>query len=171
MSTLSKIFVILNLVLAIAFATFAVTLYSKRVHYFDEKVKLETKLTATITQLETDKKTLEGKLTESEKKAQSENQRANQAVSESKGYAEKVKTAELKAADANNRASIATENMKVLITASDKMREELQKTRAIVVKASTTTATWCPTRTPGSSPSATRKSSIPAPSVWPRPKP
>ncbi len=133
MSTLSKIFVIINLLLAVAFATFAVTLYSKQVHYFQLQREAEVKLKDATTKFEADKKVLDeavAKLKEEKKNAED---KAERNVAEAKKYANEKEAAKLEAADANNKATTAVENMEALVKLNSNMRKELEETRKVVV--------------------------------------
>jgi hypothetical protein len=132
-STLSKIFVIINLVLAVAFATFALTLYSKRVHYYHKQRVAEVQKEQLKAKLEADIKTLEGKLAE-ETKAK-ENAIAKREFYKSEfEKLEKEKSDALVAKEAaDSRVKVAVESQQLLAKQVKIMREELENTRKVVV--------------------------------------
>ncbi len=133
MSTISKIFVILNLVLAVAFATFAVTLYSKRVHYHHqrEELKLEmdaaiSKRDATIVERDATIKDVTAKLTDADRlKVGYKNEFEKASKREIEAKVQKV------AADQMSKQ--AMDQKEVLIKSADAMRGELASIRKVVV--------------------------------------
>lgn len=134
MSTLSKIFVVINLVLAVAFATFALTLYSKRVHYYEDKVKAVRALTDEKKALEEAKAKVEAELaTETEKRKTAEGKVTN-LDNEVKKLGGSLEEAKVKEAEANSRATVAVESQKVLTEQVKDMRSELEKSRATAAK-------------------------------------
>ncbi len=133
MSTISKIFVILNLLLAMAFATFAVTLYSKRVHYHHQREELKKAKDAEIARQKTEIDGLKAKKADLETKLTD----AARLRDQYKGEAERLardKNEEMKQrVAAEDLAKIAMEQKDVLIKSADAMRKELEKTRKVVV--------------------------------------
>ena len=133
MSTLAKIFVVINFALAVAFLVFTLTVYSKRVKYA-EKVKvaqdekaaveqakkaLEAELTAKLTRAEADRRAAEDKATRNETSAKDLNMQI-----------EKLQKDEV---DARNTAKAITDQKGVLLEQVQKMRLELEETRKTVM--------------------------------------
>ncbi len=133
MSTLSKIFVIINMLLAVAFATFAITLYSKQVHYYEqrrlveiERDEIKAALSAKITDLE-------GKLATATTAKETAEERRNQAIADAVKHANQTATAKEEAVAATENAKTAVENMDALVKLNSNMRKELEETRKVVV--------------------------------------
>jgi septal ring factor EnvC (AmiA/AmiB activator) len=132
-SILSKIFVVLNLVLAIAFATFAVTLYSKRVHYYEQKINAEKALNAQIETLKAEKKVVEenlGKMTQERDQLNTDKTTLKGEVATVRSQ---LKVSEIEKADALQKSGVATENLNTMTKQVENMRLELADTRKVVV--------------------------------------
>ncbi len=133
MSTLAKIFVVVNFALAVAFLVFTLTLYSKRVKYYEEWKKCEAKAKLdleakdkVITKLEAEKK--EALAAMNAAKEESVRDKAS-----AKDWAGKYEDSEKKQADARNTANAVSDQNKVLLAQVEKMRDELAETRKTVM--------------------------------------
>ena len=133
MSTLSKIFVVINLVLAVAFTVFTVTLYSKRVDYYDQmknaqdaEVQAKNDLKAAEEKFAEDKRILEAA-----KKTAEDNEREHKSAVTTLETA--LKKAEFDAARNQSTVNLVTDQKSVLIKQVEAMRKELEDTRGVVM--------------------------------------
>ncbi|HOX08674.1 MAG TPA: hypothetical protein PK280_19930 [Planctomycetota bacterium] len=163
MSTLAKIFVVINFALAVAFLIFTLTLYSKRVKYAEREAKAVAERGSTDKafkhvwlqlmgtaypdglKVDTDTKvvgeTSLAKVAEDKalavKKLAAEKQAAVEEAAREKASAKdqtmKLEESERKQADARNLAQAAADEKKVLLEQVQKMRGELEETRKTVM--------------------------------------
>ena len=133
MSTISKIFVILNLLLAIAFATFAVTLYSKRVHYYHQREELRKAKDAEIQKRDNKIKDLDAKVTDLGTKLTEAVRLRDQYKGEAAKLGKEKNAKMIQRVAAESLAKKELEQKDVLIKSADAMRNELEKTRKVVV--------------------------------------
>jgi hypothetical protein len=132
-STLAKIFVVINFALAVAFLVFTLTVYSKRVKYA-ERVKAaqdETvKVTAEKTKMEADYKT---KLDKSEVDRKAAESKATERENDARKLAADMEAIQKKEADARNTANAVSAQNAVLLEQVQKMRAELEEGRKTVM--------------------------------------
>jgi hypothetical protein len=132
-STLAKIFVVINFALAVAFLVFSVTLYSKRVKYADKlKVAQEetVKVTAAAAKTEAD---LKAQIAAAEVAKKAAVDEAARDKASAKDSAMKIEASEKEKVEANNRAASVGDQNKVLLEQVQKMRAELEEGRKTVM--------------------------------------
>jgi hypothetical protein len=132
-SILSKIFVIVNMLLAVAFATFAITLYSKQVHYYEQQRKVEIERDEIKADLSKQITDLKGELATAIIDKKTANERRDQAIVDADKYANEKATAKAEALAATEKATTAVENMDALVKLNSNMRKELAEGRKVVV--------------------------------------
>ena len=133
MSTLAKVFVILNFALAVAFLIFTLTAYSKRVKYYDNWKREETAKVQVIKEKDAVIKTKEESITKltsdlAEKTAESERHKAD-----AKSVALLLEQEKKEKLAYQNTANVLTDQNKVLLEQVQKMRQELEDTRKVVL--------------------------------------
>ncbi len=134
MSTLSKVFVVINLLLAIVFATMTVSLFSKRVTYYNDKIELKQKLEADIAKLDAEKKAVETERDQEKAAKEAAISQRDTAKSEALRFSKDAEASKVAAEAAAARAEIAAKSQALLAKQVEVMRQELEKGRKIVVK-------------------------------------
>jgi hypothetical protein len=132
-STLAKIFVVVNFALAVAFLVFTLTLYSKRVKYFDEWKKCETKAREDLVAKDKVIAKLEADKTAAVTAMRSAQEESARDKASAKEVALRLEATEKKEVDARNTAKAVTDQNDVLIKQVEKMRDELAETRKTVM--------------------------------------
>jgi hypothetical protein len=120
-------------VLAVAFATFAVTLYSKRVAYYDLKVKTENELNQKIAEKQTEIDNLTAERNQLKTDLTAAETKRDQYKADAEKFAKEKADAVVAAEMDKNRADVAVEAQKLLATQVETMRQELESTRKVVV--------------------------------------
>jgi hypothetical protein len=133
-STLSKVFVVINLLLAVAFATLTVALFSKRVTYYNDKIELKKRLEANIQQLEKEKADVIADRDKEKAAKEAAISQRDTAKGEAIKYAKEAEASKVAAESDKARADIAAKSQALLAKQVEVMRQELEKGRQIVVK-------------------------------------
>lgn len=126
MSMLAKVFVIINLVLAVVFMAFCLTLYSKRVHYYDERVLLERKLTAEIKQRDQEIAKLNTEKQDLEKAKMAAETNMKTAQNENAQLATRLTEVNNDKAEVEKKYTVVTEQNRVLIDQVQKLGQDLE---------------------------------------------
>lgn len=133
MSILARVFVVLNFALAVAFMIFSVTAYSKRVKYYDEWRKCETRLTADVTRLTADVAARDGTIKKHEETIAARDRDLATQKEEVKKVGALLVESEKQKVVAMSTASLAESKAQVLLEQTKQMAKDLETTRGVVM--------------------------------------